>query len=77
MALGNGPKQDCACLKISPHLLVRFLQFYLGTWMHMRGVYPSCTYGRPEESWSSFRQMTKSKPNKLVSEPLNLADDIV
>ena len=40
MALGNGPKQDCACLKTSPLLLVGFVQFYPGTWMHMRGVYP-------------------------------------
>ena len=46
MALGNGPKQDCACLKISPLLLVDFVQFYLETWMHMRGVYPSHMEGQ-------------------------------
>ena len=46
MALGNGPKQDCACLNISPLLPVGFVQFYLGTWIHMRGVYPSHMEGQ-------------------------------
>ena len=46
MVLGNGPKRDCACWKISPPLLVDSVQFYLGTWMHMRGVYPSHMEGQ-------------------------------
>ena len=46
MALVNGPKQDCACLNISPILLVGFVQFYLRTWMHMRRVYPSQMEGQ-------------------------------
>ena len=37
-ALGNGPKRDCTCLKISTPPLVDFVQFYLEIWMHMRGV---------------------------------------
>ena len=46
MVLENGPKRDCACWKISPSLLVDFVQFYLGTWMHMGGVYPSHMEGQ-------------------------------
>ena len=41
MASGNGPKRDSACWKILPPLLEDFVQFYIGTWMHMREVYPS------------------------------------
>ena len=41
----------------------------------------SFTYGRPDESWSSLVQMyfgkRKGKPDKLVLEPLNFADDMV
>ena len=40
LEFGNGPKQECDCWKISPPLIVDFVQFNLGTWMHMRGVYP-------------------------------------
>ena len=43
MALGNGPKQDWACWKILTPRLKGFLQFYRGTWLHRRGVYPSPT----------------------------------
>ena len=46
MELGNGPKQDWACWKILTPLLEDFVQFCLGTWMHMRGVYPSHMEGR-------------------------------
>ena len=46
MALGNDPKQDWTCYKISLLLLVGFVQFYPGTWMHMRGVYPSHMEGQ-------------------------------
>ena len=46
MALGNGLNQDCACLNISPLLLVGFVQFYQGTWIHMTGVYPSQMEGQ-------------------------------
>ena len=46
MALGNSPKQDCACFDISPLLLLGFVQFCLGTWMHMKGVYPSHMEGQ-------------------------------
>ena len=37
MELGNGPKQNWM---ISTPLLEGFVQFYQGTWLHMRGVYP-------------------------------------
>ena len=46
MASGNGPKRDSACWKISPPLVEDFVQFCLGTWMHMRGVYPSHMEGQ-------------------------------
>ena len=52
------------------------MQFYLRTWLHSLFF----TYGRPVESWSSFEQMflvNEGKPNKLVLESLNFADDIV
>ena len=35
---GNSLTQDSLCLKISFHLLVDFVQFYLGTKMYKRGV---------------------------------------
>ena len=41
MASGNGPNRDLACLKISTPPLEDFVQFDLGCWMHMSGVYPS------------------------------------
>ena len=46
MALGNGPKQDCACLNISPLLPVGFVKFYPGTLMHMKRVYLSHMEGQ-------------------------------
>ena len=41
MVLGNGHMQDWACWIISTPLLEGFVQFYLGTWLYMRGVNPS------------------------------------
>ena len=41
MASGNGPNGNCACWKISTPRPEGFVQFYLGTWMHKKGVYPS------------------------------------
>ena len=46
MALGNGPKQGGAGGKILTPRLGDFVQFYLGTWLHRRGVYPSHTEGQ-------------------------------
>ena len=46
MGLGNGPKRDSACWRISTPLQKGFVQFYPGTWMHMRGVYPSHMEGQ-------------------------------
>ena len=46
MVLGNGPKQERACWKISTPLLEDSVEIYLGTWMHMRGVYPSHREGQ-------------------------------
>ena len=44
MALGNGPKQDCwKILTLRPD---GFVQFYLGTWLHKRGVYSSHMEGQ-------------------------------
>ena len=79
MALGNGPKQDCACLNILPLPLVGFVQFYLGTWMHMRGVYPSHMECQRSHGAALGRciLVNEGKPNKLVWDPLNFADDIV
>ena len=46
MVLGNGPKQDLArCVILTPQL-VGFVQFYLGTWLHRRGVDPSHMEGQ-------------------------------
>ena len=39
MALGNGPKQDWACWKILTPRPEGFVQFYLGTWSHKRGIF--------------------------------------
>ena len=44
--------------------------------MHMRGVYPSQIEGMEQLMTNVFWQM-KGKPKRLVSEPLNFADDIV
>ena len=79
MASGNGPNWDRSCWKISIPLLEDFVQFYLGTWMHMRGVYPSHMEGqrRHEAAWSKCILVKEGKPNKLVLEPLNFADDMV
>ena len=46
MASGNGPNRDCACWKISTPRLEGFVQFYLGTWMQKKGVYPSHMEGQ-------------------------------
>ena len=47
MASGNGPSLDCACWKVStPRLLEGFVQFYLGSWMHKKGVYHSYMEGQ-------------------------------
>ena len=48
MALGNGPKQDCACCAILTPQQLGVVRFYLGTWLHRRGVYPS----HIESQWS-------------------------
>ena len=66
MALGDGPKQYGACWMISTPLLEDFVQFYLGTWLHKRGVYPSHMEGEAE-SWSSLAQMYfgKRRANRI------------
>ena len=46
MALGNCPKWDCACWKILAPLPEDFVQCYLGTWLHIRGVYSSHMEGQ-------------------------------
>ena len=46
MASGDGPNRDCACWKISTSRLEGFVQFYLGTCMHKKGVYPSNMAGQ-------------------------------
>ena len=46
MASGNGLNQDWFCWKISTSLPEDFVQFYLGTWKYMSGVYPSRTEGQ-------------------------------
>ena len=54
MASGNGPNRGCACWKISTPRQEGFVQFYLGTWMQKKGVYPSHTEGQKshEVAWN-------------------------
>ena len=46
MAVGNGPKQDLVCCAILTPQQAGFVRFYLGTWLHRRGVYPSHMEGQ-------------------------------
>ena len=41
MALANGPNRDCVCWEISTPRLADYAQFYIGTSMLKKGVYPS------------------------------------
>ena len=55
------------------------MQFYLETWLHRRGVYPSHMEGQWSHgaAWYRCILVNVGRPNKLVLEPLNFADDIV